>query len=282
MGLKILADSVSDIPKAIRTQLDIEIVPLEVNFSDGSFKDQIELDSETFFKKLRDTDEVPTTSQVNPGEFIKVFEKHIKAGDEVLLITLSSKLSGTYNAAVTAAGFLEAEDKIHIIDSASVSLGYGLMVVEAAELLQEGYEKDEILKRVRARIDGIENIFIFDTLTYLYKGGRLSASEAVVGGLLNIKPILTVENGLLKPVDKVRGRKKTIQWVVDRMRESGLDFTRKRVALYHGDDYEYMMTFKKRLEEELGVKEWIIGEVGPVVGTHSGPGCIAISYVSKQ
>ncbi len=282
MGLKILADSVSDIPKAVREELEIEIVPLEVNFSDGSYKDQFELDSETFFKKLRATEEVPTTSQVNPGEFIKVFEKHIKSGDEVILITLSSKLSGTYNAAVTAVGFLDAEDKIHIIDSASVSLGYGLMVIEAAELLREGCEKDEIIERVHKRINGIENIFIFDTLTYLYKGGRLSAGEAVVGGLLNIKPILTVENGLLKPVDKVRGRKKTIQWVIDRMRESGLDFSGKRVALYHGDDYEYMMTFKKRLEEELGVKEWIIGEVGPVVGTHSGPGCIAISYVSER
>lgn len=282
MSIKIIADSVSDIPKDIREALDIEIVPLEVNFAGHSYKDCVELESKDFFEKLRKADKLPTTSQVNPGTFIEVFKKHLEHGDEVILITLSSKLSGTYSAAVTAKGFLEEdEDKITIIDSESVSLGYGIMVIEAAEMLKMGASKEEVISKVNSRKGGIENIFVFDTLTYLHKGGRLSAGEAMIGGLLNIKPILSIEHGELKAVDKVRGRKKTIQWVIDRMKASGLDFEEKKVAIYHADDYEYMMEFKNKIELELKVKNWIIGEVGAVVGTHSGPGCVAISYVSQ-
>lgn len=281
MGFKILADSVSDIPKEIREELGIEIVPLEVNFADRSYKDSFELESKDFFRMLKASDKLPTTSQVNPGEFIEVFKKHIESGDEVVLVTLSSKLSGTYSAAVTAREFLNAEDRVTVIDSESVSLGYGLMVVEGARLKNEGASKDEVIAFLKSRIGGIENIFVFDTLTYLHKGGRLSAGEAMIGGLLNIKPIITVENGELKSLDKVRGRKKTIQWVVNRLKNSGIDFSEKTVAIYHADDYDYMMEFKNRIELELGVKNWIIGEVGAVVGTHSGPGCVAISYVSE-
>lgn len=281
MSIKILADSVSDIPKDIRKALNIEIVPLEVNFSGHSYKDSVELESKEFFEKLKKADKLPTTSQVNPGTFIEVFKKHLEQNDQVILVTLSSKLSGTYSAAVTAKGFLEEdEDKITIIDSESVSLGYGIMVIEAAEMIQAGACKEEIVDRIKSRIGGIENIFVFDTLTYLHKGGRLSAGEAMIGGLLNIKPILSIEHGELKAVDKVRGRKKTIQWVVDRMKATGIDFSDKKVAIYHADDHEYMLEFKNKIELELKVKNWIVGEVGAVVGTHSGPGCIAISYVS--
>lgn len=280
MGYKIIADSVSDIPKELREALNIEIVPLEVNFPGKSYKDSLELDSKAFFEMLKTSDTLPTTSQVNPGEFIEVFKKHLLNEDEIILVTLSSKLSGTYSAAVTARSFLDAGEKITIIDSESVSLGYGLMVVEAAQMKEQGASKQAVIDHIKSRIGKIENIFVFDTLTYLHKGGRLSAGEAMIGGLLNIKPIITVENGELKPLDKVRGRKKTIQWVIDRMKASGIDFNNATVAIYHGDDCEYMEAFRNRIDDELGVKNWIIGEVGAVVGTHSGPGCVAISYVS--
>jgi len=281
MSIKIIADSVSDIPKDLRSELGIEIVPLEVNFSGHSYKDSVELDSGEFFEKLRKADKLPTTSQVNPGTFIEVFKKHLEHNNEVILVTLSSKLSGTYSAAVTAKGFLEEDgDRITIIDSESVSLGYGIMVIEAAEMINDGASKEDVIKKIKSRIGGIENIFVFDTLTYLHKGGRLSAGEAMIGGLLNIKPILSIERGELKAMDKVRGRKKTIQWVINKMKASGVDFTDKKVAIYHADDYEYMMEFKNKIELELKVNNWIIGEVGAVVGTHSGPGCVAISYVS--
>jgi len=280
MSLKIIADSVSDIPESIRENLNIEIVPLEVNFEHASYKDGVELKSAEFFKMLRTAEKLPTTSQVNPGEFIEAFKKHLEAGDDIICITLSSKLSGTYNAAMTAKEFLEAGDRITVIDSKSVTLGYGIMVIEAAELLLGGSSKKSIVDKVVSRINNVTNIFVFDTLTNLYKGGRLSKGEAMLGGLLNIKPIITVDDGELKPMDKVRGRKKTIQWTVNKMKESGVDFTKVRVALYHADDYDYMMEFKKVMDEELSVGEWILGEVGAVVGTHSGPGCVAISYVS--
>jgi len=282
MGVVIIADSVSDIPNGLSNSLGIEIVPLVVNFSHGSYKDGIELDSKGFFKMLSETSKLPTTSQVNPGDFIEAFKEHLEAGNDIICVTLSSKLSGTYSAAVTAKEFLEAEDRIIVIDSKSVSLGYGLMVIEAAQMLQKNASKKELVEKINSRIDHIENIFIFDTLTYLHKGGRLSAGEAVIGGLLNIKPIITIEDGELKSIDKVRGRKKTIQWVVNKMKASGIDFSRTSVALYHADDYDYMMEFKSKIDEELNVKEWILGEVGAVVGTHSGPGCVAISYVSQQ
>lgn len=282
MAVKIIADSVSDLPKSICEKLNIQVVPLLVNFEDASYKDGVDITPKEFFEKLASVDVLPKTSQVNPGEFIDVFKPHLEQGDDIICITMSSKLSGTYQAAVTARDFLEAEERIHILDSKGLSLGYGIIAIEAAQMVKNGLEKEAILKKMHERIKGITNIFIFDTLTYLYKGGRLSAGSSVVGSVFNVKPILTMdEEGYMKIWDKVRGRKKVITWIIRQMKESGIDFSNREVAIYHAGDPEWMETLIKSIGEHIHVGKWLRGEIGSVVGTHGGPSTMAISYFNK-
>lgn len=277
MAIKILADSVSDIPKSYQEQYQIEILPLMVNFEDGSYKDGIDLNTETFFQKLKTASKLPTTSQVNPGTFIEAFERIIKAGDEAVVILMSAEMSGTYAAALSAVSYLDT-DKITVIDSRAISFGYGLMVLEAARLAEAGKSRSEIEAIIKQQATEMVNLFIVDTLEYLQKGGRLSAGEAFIGNLLSIKPIITIEDGKLKSLDKVRGRKKAFKWIFDYLEQQGVNLSDKTVGVFHADDPEYMEEFISELMEKNPPKELIRSTVGTVVGTHSGPGCVALSY----
>ena len=281
MAIRIFADSVSDIPKELSEELGITIVPLQVNFADGSYRDGIDLSVEDFFAKLKTAEKMPTTSQVNPGEFIQAFGPVIKEGDDVICLTLSSKLSGTYSAATTAKNFLDAGDQLTVVDTRAASFGFGLIVMEVAKMVGQGASKEEIIAEINYMADHLENIFVFDTLEYLKKGGRLSSGEAFIGGLLNIKPILTIIDGEVKPMDKVRGRKKAVKYVVDKLKASGQDFTKTPLVIYHADDGDYMNEIKAAIEADIPVSQWYVSKVGSVVGTHSGPGCVAISYIQR-
>lgn len=277
MAIRILADSVSDIPKSYQEQYQIEILPLMVNFEDGSYKDGIDLNTETFFQKLKTASKLPTTSQVNPGAFIESFERIIQSGDEAVVILMSSEMSGTYSAALSAIEYLDT-DKISVIDSRAISFGYGLLVLEAARMAEAGNSRQDIETTIRQQTSQMMNLFIVDTLEYLQKGGRLSAGEAFIGNLLSIKPIITIEEGKLKSLDKVRGRKKAFKWIFDYLDQNGVDFSDKTVGVFHADDPEHMEEFIAELMEKNPPKELIRSTVGTVVGTHSGPGCVALSY----
>lgn len=277
MAIRIIADSVSDLPISYREQYQIEILPLMVNFENESFQDGVDLDSETFFVKLKQANKLPTTSQVNPGRFIEAFEKVIAEGNEAVVILMSSEMSGTYNAAVSAVEYL-GTDKISIIDSRSISFGYGLLVIEAARMAKAGNSRADIVSEIKRQTGEMVNLFIVDTLEYLQKGGRLSAGEAFIGNLLSIKPIITIEDGKLKSLDKVRGRKKAFKWVLDYLEKNQVDLSDKTVGFFHADDAEHMEEFIAEVVEKYKPKELIRSTVGTVVGTHSGPGCVALSY----
>lgn len=277
MAIRIIADSVSDLPISYREQYQIEILPLMVNFENESFQDGVDLDAETFFLKLKQASKLPTTSQVNPGRFIESFEKIIAQGNEAVVILMSSEMSGTYNAAVSAVEYL-GTDKISIIDSRAISFGYGLLVIEAARMAEQGSSREQIVEAITKQTGEMVNLFIVDTLEYLQKGGRLSAGEAFIGNLLSIKPILTIEEGKLKSLDKVRGRKKAFKWILDYLEKNQVDFSDKTVGIFHADDEAHMEEFVLEIIERFPPKELIRSNVGTVVGTHSGPGCVAISY----
>lgn len=278
MGIRILTDSVADIPKEIVEQLHIEVLPLTVNFEDGSYKDGIEITKEEFYKKLSKAQKLPTTSQITPGDFINVFERLTKKGDEVIAILISSKLSGTYNSAVSAKKHLE-DEKITVIDSKLVTFVEGLIVVEAARMAAKGHSKSEIIDRVMYMKENIECKFIIDDIEYLKKGGRLTAGQALIGKLLNIKPIITMEDGSLVFDNKVRGKKKSIKWVINWLKENNYNLEEKTVGLFHSDCYEFLMDLHEELSSNFNVKEIIEAKVGAVVGTHAGPGCIGIAFV---
>lgn len=278
MGIKILTDSVADIPNEIVVSLDIEVLPLTVNFEDGSYKDGVEITREEFYKKLSMVKKIPTTSQVTPGEFINVFQSLTSSGDEVIAILLSSKLSGTYSSAVTAKEHLK-NDRITVIDSKYVAFAEGLMVIEAARMAKKGCSKSEIIDRVAYMRENLECKFIIDDIEYLKKGGRLTTGQALIGKLLNIKPILTMEEGRLVFHDKVRGKKKAIKWILDLISENNYNLEEKTVGLFHSDCHEFLIDLQKELNSNFKVKEIIESNVGAVVGSHAGPGCIAIAFI---
>ncbi len=277
MAIRIITDSVSDIPKAYQEQYQIEVLPLMVNFEEESFLDGVDLDTDTFFKKLKTASKLPTTSQVNPGRFIESFEKLIEAGDEAVVILMSSDMSGTYNAALSAVEYLNT-DKISVVDSRAISFGYGLLVIEAARMAERGHSRQEIFESIQMQADQMVNLFVVDTLEYLQKGGRLSAGEAFIGNLLSIKPIITIEEGKLKSLDKVRGRKKAFKWVLDYLEKHEIDLKDKTIGIFHADDPEHMEELLAEITARYQPKEIIKSTVGTVVAVHSGPGCVALSF----
>ena len=278
MTIKIITDSTSDIPKYLIDELNIEVVPLTVNFSDKSYKDDgIELTNDEFFKKLKESSELPTTSQVSPGEFEVVFNKFLNDYDEILCIDISSNLSGTFNAAIQAKNII-GSDKIHIVDSRMVSFAIGFVVVEAAKMAKENRSIEEIVEFAQNGYTRMNNIFIFDTLDYLLKGGRLSKKEAFVGSLLNIKPILTLVDGELKSLHKVRGGKKAVKYAISQIKEDCSKYSINKIAIYKGADSDMFDEIKEILNSEFEFDEVIESKLGIVVGTHAGPGALAISY----
>jgi len=278
MRIKIITDSVADIPKDIAEKLNIAVVPLSVHFGSTSYRDGVDLTTDEFFEKLSKSKRLPTTSQVNPGEFKKVFEDHLEEYDHLICITMSQAMSGTYKAANIAKEFIGTE-KIDIYDSKAISFGFGLIVIEAARSAKNGNSLDQIKESIKYNIENLENLFIVDTLEYLKKGGRLSSAEAFVGSVLKIKPVITINDGKLESIDKIRGRKRVINYFVDYIKKNEYDLSDKTIGLFHAVDHDYLNKLITVINEQFDVKEIIQSEVGTVVGTHSGPGCLAMVFI---
>lgn len=282
MAIRIVTDSTCDLSKELIKTHGIEVVPLTINFGEESFRDGVDMTSDEFFKRLRVAKELPFTSQVNPAQFGEVFKKILAAGDEIIGVFISSTFSGTYSSAVIAKEEFSKDDqeKIHLIDSRTSTVQLGLIVIEACKALKENKGIDKIIERINYCIHHSKVIFMMDTLVYLSKGGRLSPGQAMIGNLLNVKPILTVnEDAEIFTMDKVRGQKKGIRWLVDWIQENQLNINKIPFALIHGDSGENL----NMLKEQLGdlYKENLSYELclGGVIGTHLGPGCVGIAYI---
>lgn len=280
MSIRIIIDSTSDITQEIIDKYNLIMVPLTVNFEDESYLDKIELSTNEFFDKLVASDKLPTTSQVTPGAFVEVFNEVLENGDEVLGIFLGSELSGTYESAQIAKNMID-DDRIHIIDSRSVCLGTFSLVLEAIELVNQNKNIDEIVETIEDLKDKVELAVAVDTLKYLEKGGRLSKGQAIAGSILGIKPIITVKDSKVEVVDKVRGKNKTIKWFDNWIEKNEFDLTDKTVFLYHARGEDRIDTLKEIIETKYKPKNIIIAEVGPVIGTHTGPGVIAVGLLNK-
>ena len=282
MTIQIVTDSTCDLSKALIKKHKIEVVPLMVNFGEESYTDGVEISSEEFFRKLRLTSELPFTSQVNPAQFEAVFKKIINRGDEVVGIFISSTFSGTYNSAVIAKESFsdEEKNKIHLFDSKTSTVQLGLIALEAAKIANSSNNLEMVRQKTRYAIGHSKVIFMMDTLLYLSKGGRLSPGQAMIGNLLNVKPILTVNhNAEIATMDKVRGRKKGLKWLVDWIEEKGLDLNEIPFALIHGDDLGNLQLLKEQLGVRYVEREEYELCLGAVIGTHLGPGCVGMAYI---
>lgn len=280
MTIRIITDSICDVPEEFVRKYDIKVLPLTVHFGDESYRDGIDLTMDAFLEKLEKSQIMPTTSQVPPIEFLSAFKEELIKGNEVIAIQGSSKLSGTFNSAVMAKEQLDS-DRIHVIDSEGITLGAGMLVIKAARLAEEKLGAEAVIKEIEESKARMKHYFILDTLKYLHKGGRLSLSAAIVGSILNIKPILTVAGGKLELMDKARGINKAIATVMDTLKEKGWSLDGKVVGINHIADLEHRNLLEEEIKKRYTVKEFIRGEVGSVVATHGGPGAVAFYFEAE-
>ena len=282
---QIITDSGCDLPNEILEKLDLKMVSLSLIFQGNTLPDSVSGDIKAFYDAMRQG-ESASTAAVNPDGWSQVIENELKQGLDVLVIAFSSGLSTTYQSAVIAAQELQEkypERKIFVVDSLCASLGQGLLCHYAAKKRDEGLSIEQLAAWLEKNKLNLCHWFTVDDLVYLKRGGRVSAATALVGTLLNIKPVLHVDDeGHLVSVSKTRGRKASIQAMVEQMVNLSLPGENDFITICHGDCYEDAQMLADLCKEKLGVKEVFIGYTGAVIGSHSGPGTLALFFMGKQ
>ena len=281
----IITDSCSDLTKEQLAELEVLSLDLEVLIDKDAPVYSSDLDPKEFYKKLREKGSV-TTSAVSMDRFTTLFESYLKEGTDVLYLGFSSGLSGTYNASFVAAQELAEkypERKMYTVDTLCASLGQGLFVYLAAKEKLGGKTIDELYEWAKEKRYNLCHWFTVDDLFFLKRGGRVNAATAVMGTMLSIKPVLHVDHkGKLINVTKVRGRRASIDALFDKAKETSIAPETQTMFICQGDCIEDAEYLAKRLKEELGVPEVIIGYTGPVIGAHSGPGTLALFYLGTE
>lgn len=283
MSVKIITDSTSYIPEIIRKDLDISVLSLNVSFDTEEYK-EIDLKNEVFYKKMEEYEEPPKSSQPSIKDFYSMFEEKIIAGHEVVGVFLSSEMSGTYSTALIVKNMIlenYPKAKIEIIDSRSNSMQLGFAAITGAKLAKEGKSIEEVVSGIEENIKRSKFIFIPDTFKYLKKGGRIGTAQAIIGSVLKIKPILTVINGKTAVLEKIRTRKKAIEKMVDVFAKDIENFGFGDAIVHHINCEEEALKLAELLKEKTE-KIISIVPIGPVIGTHVGPGSIGIAYFTEK
>lgn len=279
MCVRIIVDSSTDVSEKYREK--IQFVPLTVRFGDKEYLDGVELSKHQFYEMLVESDVLPTTSQATPAVFADCFEAIASAGDSAVVITLSSKLSGTYQSAVLAA---EDYPNIYVVDSQSVAIGTGVLAQYAVELAQQGMGAEEIAQVLTQQREKVCVVALLDTLEYLKKGGRISKTVAFAGGVLNIKPVVTVQDGAVALTGKARGSRNGNNLLVEKIREAGgVDFERPVLLGYTGLSSalleKYVDDSKALWADHVDKLDGCL--LCSVIGTHAGPGAVAVAFFRK-
>lgn len=283
---KILTDSACDLPIAMLRELDVTATPLYVLFRGHNMPDTVEDEPIADFYAAMRSGEVPTTSAVNPDAWASIMETILAAGQDVLVLGFSGGLSTTYQSAVIAADDLREkypERKILVVDTASAALGQGLLVWHTCKMRDAGLSVEELAAWVEENKYHVAHWFTVDDLVYLKRGGRVSAATAVVGTMLKIKPVLHVDNdGKLVSVLKVRGRKAALDALLKKLDELGSGYDNSTVFICHADCLADAQQLKAQVLERSGVENVFIGNLGAVIGSHAGPGTIALFFLGKE
>ena len=280
MTIKLLADSACDLPLSFFDENDATLIPLRVEIDSKEYDDLTSIHPEQLYAEVKEG-KMPKTSQASPQVLQTVFRGLAERNETGIYIAFSSQLSGTYQTAMMVHDQVKEdfpELDLTIIDSKCASLGYGLVVMETAKLIKNNTSKDDILNDIHFRCQHMEHLFTVEDLEFLARGGRVSKASAFIGGLLNIKPLLHVEDGKLVPIEKIRGRKKLFKRMVDLMSERGKNFEKQTIGISHGDDEEAALQLKEMIQAVLPVREVVISLIGAAVGSHSGPGTIALFF----
>lgn len=282
MAVKLVIDSASDISRKEAQELGIHMLSMSILFGSRTYMDGVDLSGTEFFEKLIESDELPTTSQINMFQFQECFSELTSDGSEVVAITLSSKLSGTYAGAVSAAGSFPG--KVFVVDSLNASLGERILIQYAVRLLREGASAEKLVEKLEEARGRIKLMALLGTLEYLQKGGRISAVTAVSGAILQIKPVIAVMDGEVKMIGKAMGSKKGNNLLMQLIEKSGgIDFEMPYATAYSGMDDSLL---QKYLKDSAGLWESERDHIpsyciGSTIGTHIGPGAIAVAFFAK-
>ncbi len=279
MAVKIVTDSLSDITSDMAQGLGITIVPLTVSFGRESFLDRVTITTDEFYYKLTHDATWPTTTQPPPGDFINVYNKLADETDEILVITLSSKLSGTYESALNAKGLLEKECRIEVIDSQTVAMSLGLIVITLAKAAQDGANLDEVTDLAHRAMARSHFIVYFDTLKYLAKGGRIGKAQGLLGALLSVKPVLTIKNGEMSPLTRLRSKAAGMDYLYNFV----AGFPRiEELAVEHATTPDEADRLVERLGSVFPKERIYRSAISPVLGTYGGPGAMAVTVLEAE
>lgn len=279
MSVKIVVDSTVDMSPALKSK--VKAVPLSVRFGEEEYLDGVTINAQTFYEKLVSSEQLPTTSQPTPALFEDAFREAVEAGHEVVCITIASKLSGTYQSATIAAE--EFPGKVFVVDSRTAAIGTGILAAYALELAEQGMGGEQILNELMTARRKIRLYFMVDTLEYLKKGGRLNSAVALVGGLLNIKPVLCVdEAGEIKMLTTARGMKKAFAALTQESEKfGGVDGTKPVMLAYTGNSDENMRKYREEYSD-VWAEDVPAAVIGAAIGVHVGPGAVAVSFFSEE
>lgn len=279
--MKLFADSCSDITLDDLDARNIDMLPLTITIDDKEYLDQLEISSEEVLDAIS-SGKRPLTSQANPENFVEAFKPYVENGEDIIYIAFSSELSGTYNSAVIARDeLLESypEANITVIDTKSASYGLGMIVEDASDDIKNGKTKDEVIQNIEKNVQNIIHLFTVNDLDYLAKGGRLSKGQAFLGGLLNIKPLLHVEDGKLVPLEKHRGIKKVVASMVNHI---NTDKGAYKARITHSNAEPLAQQIKEKVIAETNIDDIQISMIGPTISSHTGNGTVALFYYKQD
>ena len=274
--VRIIVDSTADFSPALKERVDC--VPLTIHFGEEQYIDGVTITHKAFYEKLIECDTLPTTSQATPFHFTEYFEKAVAAGEDVVAITVSSKLSGTFQSAMIAAE--DFPGRVHVVDSRSVAIGSGILAQYALTLVDQGMDAASIAEQLMAERDNIHLIALLDTLEYLKKGGRISKTVAFAGNLLSIKPVVCLDGGEVKILGKARGSRQGNNLLIQEIQSGGVDYSRPVLLGYTGLEDSLL---QKYIQDSASLWDGKLEQlpatmIGSTVGTHVGPGAIAVAF----
>jgi DegV family protein with EDD domain len=279
MKTAVVTDSTAYIPKELRDKWNIHMIPLNVIFGSEAYQEEVDITAGQFYQQVKDK-ELPTTSQPPIGQFVELFEQLSKDYEAVISIHLSSGISGTFAGAVTASTMAESI-KVYPFDSEISCMPQGFYAIEAAKMAQDGVEAREIMSRLEELKKTARAYFMVDDLTHLQRGGRLSSAQAIIGSLLQVKPLLHFENKVIVPFEKIRTRKKAMKRIVDLLGEDASGGAPYQAAIIHANREEEAVEWKSELESLYPNVEFSISYFGPVIGSHLGEGAMGLGWMKK-
>jgi DegV family protein with EDD domain len=279
MAVKIVTDTLSDITGDLAVELGVTVVPLYVRFGESIYRDRVEISTDEFYRRLVNDAAFPSTTQPTPNDFLEVYKKLAKETNEILVIVVSSKLSGTYQSATQAKEMLKSECRIEVVDSLSVAMGMGLIVIKAVNAVKAGANMDEVIDLTRRAVPLSHLVAYFDTLKYLARGGRIGKAQGLLGSMLSVKPLLTIKDGEMTPVTRVRSLNAGLDYLYNFV--AGFSNI-EGLAVEHSTSLNNADRLVEKLRSIYPEEKIYRAVISPVVGTHAGPDAMAVSVIEAE